>query len=184
MDLSNILTHIRDTDSSWGTSRFKVNDLTLPVSKIHFVAHTNEDNAGDGNIPPTNHWSLFMESSSSSSVRIEVAGDSTETMVIVESRTCAFTNDHTHAEAVTVASGTTAATILALIIANGRDKYRCTPVGEGCRFWLSTLANDLARASVISSSSAQVVCESMTKYWPFPKGTSPTVRPIAEGTFI
>ena len=56
------------------------------------------------------------------------------------------------------------------------------PVGEGCRFWLYTIADDFAGANFIDSANALEVQSALVMYWPTPKGTAAIARPMAKGT--
>ncbi|KAH9946322.1 uncharacterized protein BXZ73DRAFT_73105 [Epithele typhae] len=150
------------------------NPLDIPVLTIHFVADENPENLGDprAGLEPTNHWSLFLATGSASSVRVEVVPNAPGSpgMVVLESKRCAVT-------------GTTP-DVLEVIIAKKRDKYILAPVGEGCRFWLHTVVDDLADAGIVSRADAVETQECLAKYWFFPKGTGSVARPITKGTFF
>ena len=55
---------------------------------------------------------------------------------------------------VDAAEGITVADVFNLIIQKKRDCYIFAPVGEGCRFWLYTIADDFAGANFIDSANA------------------------------
>lgn len=104
-------------------------------------------------------------------------------MIIPESKSYEVSTKITHKVTIAVPSGVTVANIFDLIIKNHRDIYVFAPVGEGCRFWLWTLAGDLAAAGIISSAHAHAVQTALGKYWPYPTGTAAVDRPMAKGKF-
>src|SRR6266436_2313163 len=154
----NVKKYITSSDD-WGISEFELEDLSNIVEQFHFVAHHNPSNEGDTpdgeQLPPTNHWSLFL-SFSDSSVRVEVApGELGEPgMVVVESKEYFVTARSTKTVPIDAPEGITVADIFNLIIQRKRDHYIFSPVGEGCRFWLHTLADDFADAKTISPADA------------------------------
>ncbi|KAL1746410.1 hypothetical protein HDZ31DRAFT_81212 [Schizophyllum fasciatum] len=164
--IASVKAHIHDTDGHWGTSRFRQGTLASPVSALHFVAHQNLSNdGGEGGASPTNHWSLFLELDNHTAPE------------------CVTTN-LTRKVSAAAPSGTIVATILNIIIAKGRDRYTFQPVGEGCRFWLYTLASDLAQEGILSADAKKEAQGALPLYWPYPYGTTPVERPMSEGTFF
>ncbi|EJF64981.1 hypothetical protein DICSQDRAFT_144699 [Dichomitus squalens LYAD-421 SS1] len=182
-----VYSHIMNTDGSWGTSRFQTPaaTLTLPVHKIHFAAHHNIHDDGSDNMPPTNHWSMFLETSSTSSVRVEVVPGCAGSpgMVVLETKGYATTERASRTETAVSSPGMTVSNILSVIISKKRDRYIFHPVGEGCCFWLATLAVDLADAGVISSADAARIRNSLAMYWPFNNRLPAEQRPMSEGQF-
>ena len=177
--------YIRKNDL-WGKYAFQFADLSKEVAQFNFVAHENVDNEGDGpGIPPTNHWSLFLTIDAGSSVRTEVAPDDPGKpgMVIIESKKYDASTKITKKVSINVPKGRTVADIFNLIIQKKRDYYIFAPVGEGCRFWLHTLAGDFAGVNLVSNADANNVSSALRKYWPYPTGTPPVDRPMAEGQF-
>ncbi|KAI0308932.1 hypothetical protein OF83DRAFT_1159692 [Amylostereum chailletii] len=63
------------------------------------------------------------------------------------------------------------------------DVYVFARMGEGCRYWLYTFAYDLVEAGIISVDDADTARAALGKYWPYPAGTEPRARAMAEGTF-
>ncbi|KAI0785887.1 hypothetical protein C8Q75DRAFT_775098 [Abortiporus biennis] len=104
-------------------------------------------------------------------------------MIILESVPEHLPQDCIHRVSAIVTPGTTAKTILDVIINKKRDQYIFAPIGEGCRFWHSTFANDLSDAGVIMQSAAEEAKAALAMYWPYPAGTPPQPRLIAEGRF-
>lgn len=185
-----VLSHIMNADGNWGTSRFIQPSATLAktVSRIYFAAHSNQYNAGSDGMPPTNHWSMFLQTGQHESVRVEVApGEPGRPgMILLETKQYSVTNNTTRVEPAAVPEDTTVATIFSLIISKKRDNYVFAPVGEGCRFWLATVAADLADAGIIASGNADRIRDSLTKYWPYPidSGLPIDDRPMSEGRFF
>ncbi|KAF8833383.1 hypothetical protein BDN67DRAFT_992850 [Paxillus ammoniavirescens] len=185
MPISSVL-YLNKKNDLWGKSKFQYPALSKEVAQFHFVAHENIDNEGDGDgIKPTNHWSLFLTINGSSSVRVEVAPDDLGKpgMVLIESKKYDVTTKITKKVSINAPRGLTVAGIFNLIIQKKRDCYIFAPVGEGCRFWLYTLAGDFVGAKLISKADAENVSSILTKYWPYPTGTPPVDRPMAIGQF-
>ncbi|KAM6499712.1 hypothetical protein JOM56_005220 [Amanita muscaria] len=180
--------HITNSDE-WGTSKFRLSALSTQIAQFNFVAHENTSNAGDTvggkQLPPTNHWTLFLTISDDSSVRVEVApNDPGEPgMVLVENKAYDVTTKTTKRVSIKAPNGITVADIFNLIIKKKRDYYIFAPIGEGCRFWLYTLVDDFARAKLISSANAQKVQSALGMYWPSPMGTPAVDRPMVKGEF-
>ena len=187
--------HITSSDD-WGISKFKLSNLSAIVKQFHFVAHENPSNSGDKvngeQLPPTNHWSLLLTLTSpklsSNALAVEVDVTPSEPgepgMVVVESRSYAFNSNYTKTVSVDAAECITVADIFNLIIQKKRDRYIFAPVGEGCRFWLYTIADDFAGANFIDSANALAVQSALVMYWPTPKGTASVARPMANGQFF
>jgi hypothetical protein len=172
----------------WYVRQFDTSSLYKAVTLLHFTAHAvAPNNEGNGEVDPTNHWTVYLQIEESSSVRLEVipTGVGSAGVIVLENKTYAATINHTHMETINVTMGTavTVSSILNVIIEKNRDKYNFAPVGEGCRFWTYTFATDLANAGVISRRDANVIQAALVRYWPAPKGTAPMERPMAEGSF-
>lgn len=177
--------HIMDVDGNWGTSRFEVAHLDLPVTHIHVIAHENQDNLGSDGYPPTNHWSMYLQTDQNRSVHVDTApGDvGRPGMIVLEDERCALPNERTHQVSWTVPEGTSIATILKVLHDNRRDHYVYAPIGEGCRFWLHTVAADFAEAGVAPREKAEEVQSAVRHYWPYPTGSSPCEREMLKGRF-
>jgi len=141
--------------------------LASPVASIQFIAHSHVDNAGDEvlKLPPTNHWSLllFPDNTIESAVHLDMAPNEPGEpgMLIIE---------HLHASeldsiyAVSCSTKATAASILQVLVNKKRDNYIFAPVGEGCRFWLSTMADDFVQSDLISSTDSELVKQALGRY--------------------
>ena len=182
--------HITSSDD-WGISKFKLSNLSKIVKQFQFVAHENPSNSGDKvnaeQLPPTNHWSILLTVNTTeiSSVQVEVVPNEPGEpgMVVVESMDYAFNSNYTKTVSVDAPEGITVADVLNLIIQKKRDHYIFAPVGEGCRFWLYSIADDFVDASFISSAIVHEVQSALVMYWPTPKGTAAITRPMAKGRF-
>ncbi|KAL1711068.1 hypothetical protein EV121DRAFT_285015 [Schizophyllum commune] len=186
---------IFDVDGNWGTRSFRKASLASAVTALHFVAHANYENLGGDGQAPTNHWTLLLQTDAHSGVRLDVSpGDiGRPGMLILEDVTSAtsdsladlsFPDQRIHVVSVPTAQETTVERIFALIIQKNRDDYVFAPVGEGCRFWLKTFAQDLADESIIPLEDAERARDALPKYYPYPPGTAPVDRPMAEGRFF
>ncbi|TRM63988.1 hypothetical protein BD626DRAFT_493419 [Schizophyllum amplum] len=193
---STVEARIYDCDGNWGTRGFRKASLASPVSAFHFVAHANVDNLGGDGQPPTNHWTLLLQTDTHAAVRLDMSpGDiGRPGMLILEDvkdtsaspADASFPDDRIHVVSVPVISEseTTVEHILALIVREGRDNYIFAPVGEGCRFWLYTFAHDLGVEDIISFEDAERVHTALPKYYLYPPGTPAVQRPMAEGRFF
>lgn len=76
-------------------------------------------------------------------------------MVIVESKKYDVSARITTQVSINAPRGCTVADIFSLIIQKKRDYYIFAPIGEGCRFWLYTVAGDFAGANLITQANAK-----------------------------
>ncbi|KAI6019066.1 hypothetical protein EDC04DRAFT_439608 [Pisolithus marmoratus] len=186
--IDNVKKHIENSED-WGKYKFQFSALSQEVTHFNFVAHENTSNTGDKvggkELPPTNHWSLFLTINRGSSVRVEVAPNDPGKpgMVIIENKNYDASTKITKKVSIDVPKAPTVADIFNLIIQKKRDYYIFAPVGEGCRFWLYTLAGDFVGANLISKANAESVQSALKKYWPYPTGTPPVDRAMTEGQF-
>lgn len=116
-------------------------------------------------MPPTNHWSMFLQTGQHESVCVKVApGEPGRPgMILLETKQYSITNNTTQVELAAVPEDTMVATIFSLIILKKRDNYIFTPVCEGCRFWLATMAADLTDMGIIASGNADRIRDLLTK---------------------
>ncbi|KAI0071367.1 hypothetical protein K474DRAFT_1607040 [Panus rudis PR-1116 ss-1] len=183
--MCSVRSHISNLDGNWGTMRFRMSSLASVVSSIHFVAHENIDNIGGDGQSPTNHWTFFLTLEDGSFVHIDATPNEPGRpgMIVLENSTSVPVEDHIHEVSGTVLLGTTVEDVLAVLIKNGRDRYKFHPIGEGCRFWLYTISLDFADAGIVDSSVAEDARDALSKYWPSPNGTPAVSRPMARGEF-
>lgn len=186
--IDNVKKHIQDSED-WGKSRFQFSSLSQKVTQLNFVAHENTSNKGDKvggkQLPPTNHWTLFLTINHGSSVRVEVAPNDPGQpgMVIIENKKYDVSTKITKKVSIDVPKAPTVADIFNIIIQKKRDYYIFAPEGEGCRFWLYTLAGDFVGAGLISKANAESAQSALKKYWPYPTGTPPVDRVMTPGQF-
>ncbi|KIJ94206.1 hypothetical protein K443DRAFT_683936 [Laccaria amethystina LaAM-08-1] len=178
--------HIFNTvNDHWGISQFSKNSLPLSISHIHFIAHPNEDNSGSDGQQPTNHWTMYLETSPNSSVHVDVVLDDNDVaMVMLETEQVNYDAYNVfHKSLPVIGEGCSVATVLDVLITKKRDVYRFTPVGEGCRYWLSIVVLDLVDAGLVNREDAQDAIDGLGMYWCFPPGAGSFAREIARGSF-
>lgn len=149
MKLDIVKNHITNSDD-WGLSQLRLADLSKPVTYLHFAAHANVDNAGDHaageKVSPTNHWSLSLDTGLGATVQVDAVPNDLGKlgMIILESRNSPFSgeDDIIHAVSIETPKEVTVASLLHHMISEDRDQYVFVRMGEGCRFWLYTLAQD------------------------------------------
>jgi hypothetical protein len=94
------------------------------------------------------------------------------------------TNKYVYDVIYEVSPETTVRSALQLIIDQRRDRYTFDPIGEGCRFWHSTIAMDMAAAGLLSYDAANEACSAIERYWFFPPNSGFELRAIKKGTFF
>jgi hypothetical protein len=185
--------HIANSRAYWGISQFRTSALRERVKKVHFYAHPNRDNQGGDNQPPTNHWTLLLEidsmATTSEGIDIDMVPGNPFTndpgMIILGIvKDDNDTNEYVCDTAYGVPRETTVESILQLIIDHGRDRYRFDPIGEGCRYWHSTVAMDMAAAGLISHKEASKARSALAQYWFYPPNSGSESRAMREGTFL
>lgn len=191
--IASVSKHISNTEANWGTSHFRLATLSSQVTTLSFVAHANPDNAGDPSLglPPTNHWSLVLEllansdsDESKSFVSVDVLPNEPGEPGMLCLENIDAIDDAIHKVSFDLSVPTvTVADVLAVIIARKGDHYTCHAVGEGCRFWLQTVASDFAEEGMVPSDVADVVRADLELYWPWPEGSRPVLREIKAGVF-
>ncbi|KZV63279.1 hypothetical protein PENSPDRAFT_590088 [Peniophora sp. CONT] len=193
MDTSAVYARLTSTDA-WYTRSVSPSFLDTPVLSVRFIGHLSPQNAGgDLGEAPTNHWTMSLITSQEDSVNLDILPpDINKPAVIMltainKESTWKPENDSVRiVSADTIAEGgTTIGGILGLIMSLNRDKYQYHESGEGCRFWMKTVAGDLAAAGVISADRAEEVAADIGYYWPDPVTDMQRVlRPISAGTFL
>jgi hypothetical protein len=182
--ISAIQTHILNPDGNWGTSRLRLDSLPQTVTYITFCAHINPSDEGADDQPPTNHWSLFLVISPEASVRLDVVPGEPDApaMLILDTKDYDVSELRSHEVSANVATGTTIKAILKIVVEKRRDCYTFAPIGEGCRFWMAKIAEDLAEAAVIPREKAQEAIQALGRYWKSSGGSESRV--IREGKFF
>ncbi|KAF3936222.1 hypothetical protein ABW19_dt0204947 [Dactylella cylindrospora] len=175
-----------ELDTNWDTTNCSPSHFSSPISTIHLCPLKNELNEGDeeGN-PPTNHWTICLQTSPSSSIMLDMApGYGTDGLrgklevtaldkpyTIEALRTFQFSPLYT----ITVDG------FLAVIARNERQKYNFHESWEGCRYWMSVVIDDLEHAGVVREGSAKVAMEALSRYWVNPEGSED--REMRRGVF-
>ncbi|TFK72074.1 hypothetical protein BDN72DRAFT_836648 [Pluteus cervinus] len=176
-------THIsQSAKNRWFVGGFDKALLDESIVSLHFIAHPS-----DPNIPlpnPTNHWSSYLELATNKLVHLDVipsGPDAGQGCICLSSREPSVTSDWSYKKTCLISNNVTLNGFLELIIKKNRDKYNFADGGEGCRFWLSVVLEDLVEAGIISREDGDETQVALPKYWSKP-GTS-TDRPMAVGTF-
>ncbi|KAG6018012.1 hypothetical protein E4U54_007808 [Claviceps lovelessii] len=172
-------------DNNWNQNHFKDEDLKKIVTHIHLCAYINSNNAGDEEYPPTNHWVVFCETSSTHSVRINMGpgygSDGLRGKITISSKTYIYTNNAHHRLSLPVNGRTKIQDIIRVINKNGLQRYQFNPKCEGCRFWTYTLISYLEQEGIIESGGANQAWNAVCYYYFDPSGYEK--REVAEGTF-
>lgn len=182
-----VKSHILDSGDYWGTSGFRWSDLELPATSIHFCAHLNDGNSGEDGQPATNHWSMYLETSPSSAVQIDIIANyphDLPAMIVLASLNLIHDHESAHVVSCPLPLGVTVGSVLGAIIYNKRDQYCYNQVGEGCRFWLTNLADDFMRAGLIGGEVGERLKKDLGTYWASPRGSGCAPRAIVAGSFF
>ncbi|KAG6015663.1 hypothetical protein E4U43_004972 [Claviceps pusilla] len=87
-------------DSNWKKDHLKDEDLKKTVTQMHLCAYINPNNEGDEEYPPTNHWVVFLETSSTHSVRIDMGpgygSDGLRGRITISSKSYTYTDKAIH----------------------------------------------------------------------------------------
>ena len=184
--VAHVQNHITANRAHWYTREFTTSSLGKTISAIHFVADPNERNEGAGDVPPTNHWSIYLQLDDASSVRLEVIplDVSAPGVVVLTNKPYGVETNAACVVTASVSEGTTIAHVLKPIADKRRDRYHFDAVGQGCRMWALTLASDLVEADVLDAQSRKKLSDAIHLYWPYPPGTAPYSRVIDQGVFF
>ncbi|KAL1706692.1 hypothetical protein EV121DRAFT_200890 [Schizophyllum commune] len=184
--VAHVQNHITANSAHWHTREFTTSSLGKTISAIHFVADPNERNEGAGDVPPTNHWSIYLQLNEDSSVRLEVIplDVSAPGVVVLTDKPYGVEKNVACVVTASVPETTTIAHILKPIVDKRRDRYQFDAVGQGCRMWALTLAADLVEADVLDAQSNKELSDAISLYWPYPLGTAPYSRVLDQGVFF
>ncbi|KZF26983.1 hypothetical protein L228DRAFT_235983 [Xylona heveae TC161] len=119
---------------------------------MHNMGRFFEDDTRSGN-----HTSIFLITSNRASIRLNMTkAGATDTMGTYTISFCGYTDSNSSVTNIdiTPVQGLTAAHFTQLITQNHRERYQLARSGVDCRFWVSTVINDMALAGYISGSSA------------------------------
>ncbi|KAL3712527.1 hypothetical protein TMatcc_001226 [Talaromyces marneffei ATCC 18224] len=135
-----------------------------------------------------NHSSIFLITSDQTSIRLNMTkAGPTDNMGTYTISFCAYTHSNTSVADIDITpiQGLTAGHVTQLITQNRRERYQLARTGVGCRFWVSTVINDMALAGYISSSSATSASSArdMLRY-NYSKGKQPQFEEIVPGRFV
>ncbi|KAK7978432.1 hypothetical protein PG996_004479 [Apiospora saccharicola] len=143
------------------------------VHKIHLCALCNDDNEGEDDEPPTNHWVVCLETSPDSYIMLDMVpgyGDDglRGKILVTADRDRAYTDEtlRNFKYDLQLQDGRTiaAAEILHLIQAKGRHKYTFSPEWEGCRYWISVVVDDLETGGILGAGASKDALEQLSLY--------------------
>ncbi|KAF9485764.1 hypothetical protein BDN70DRAFT_927133 [Pholiota conissans] len=196
--LDDILSHIA-SHKNWFAPDLSRDILRTPVTHIHFVGLADEEievpnplkpskpaALAEEVLEPTNHWVLFLQTTADEFIRVEAlpSDEIDETCYIwIDTKDSLSKNPHVRALSFPIVDKTVG-WILNNIIERRRDCYIFHPVGEGCRFWVSNIAEDLSDAGVILSANAEVKNIVAFYYDSASPDCVPKPREINEGRFF
>ncbi|KAK3936361.1 hypothetical protein QBC46DRAFT_218212, partial [Diplogelasinospora grovesii] len=128
---------------NWDAENLRTTHLESDVQQIHLCALRNELNGGDGGgEPPANHWVLCLQVYfPSSSVTVDMVPGYGSDGLRGKIELTSLDNEPYTGETLRMLSFVPDVKI--------RDAFDFSPEWEGCRFWMSTLINDLAEHGYI-----------------------------------
>ncbi|KAK8134979.1 hypothetical protein PG984_006991 [Apiospora sp. TS-2023a] len=161
------------------------------VQKIRLCALRNDENEGEDDQPPTNHWVVCLETSPDSCIMLDMAPGYGEDGLRGKGRATAikgrsYTKETLRNFAYDLLprdhlKTITAAEIMNIIQAKGRHKYTFSPEGEGCRYWISVVVGDLESEGVLGAGVSKDALAKLSLYWRNPDGNEP--REMRKGAF-
>jgi hypothetical protein len=166
------------------SGNFNYDLLKAPVTKIHLCAIPILPFCMPG-VSPINHWNVCFEfAESGSSLRLDpTQGIDLGLHLILEIIQAPHLKSVAHKLSITLPEGTMLNTLLNIIIKRGRDRYQFTDAGEGCRYWIMTLIEDLHSEELVSSDDKGTAAQDLAKYWKHPQGSGSEPNPIVQGSF-
>ncbi|TLD19314.1 hypothetical protein PspLS_09980 [Pyricularia sp. CBS 133598] len=143
------------------TDCFDEADLSRKVEVINLCALCNVLNEGDENgEPPTNHWTLSLQTSPTSSSQIDMAPwDGRRGKILL---TSARDEPYNKEDTLHVFPFTPAREIT---VAKGRDKFSFSVEEKGCRWWMWQLMGDFESLGIVETGSAAAAEEYSMRYW-------------------
>ncbi|KAI1363864.1 hypothetical protein F5Y08DRAFT_340189 [Xylaria arbuscula] len=118
-------------NSMWRKDQFNKTDLQHKVEKINICAYPYQESP---EYPSTNHWVMFLQTSASSSVKVEMYSELFG-VVEVSSKDYTHPNQAVHIFSLNPTHEWTVQDFINLIITEKLYRYDFTEEGrEGCRF--------------------------------------------------
>lgn len=135
-------------------------DLTLIVTNIVICGYPDE---GGG----ANHWVVFLQVGPMRSVKVDMtlSADGVTGVILLSSKSYGYSDNFIVHVNIPTLNHPTVQDILDVITKNGRDRYKFSVNGEGCRHWIYVFICDLENASYIASGSAQQASYYLSKFW-------------------
>lgn len=127
---------------------------------------------GNTSGPKTNHWVFYCnlaeeEGSGYKSIRLEPTPSGPNLSVVLLIAPKAYTSTNSAAKTFLLSTkDITFGQLMALIVSKGFDKYRFTPGGQGCRYWIFSVTKLLKEADLLSQpADADHGLETLAKVW-------------------
>ncbi|CAK7266252.1 hypothetical protein SEPCBS57363_001997 [Sporothrix epigloea] len=172
-------------DNNFDSDKLESEDLAKPVLNVHLIAYINPGNEGDGEIPPTNHWAVFLELSKDRSVRVDMMPgyglDGRRGKVDLSTKEYAFTKNSIQRLTFEPRGHPNVEVFIKSIGSLGLQRYNFTKDCEGCRFWCYQFIKCLEGISILEPGSAAQTHETIGYYYCTPTGKEP--REVGEGEF-
>lgn len=101
----------------------------------------------------TNHWVIYFAVSPTQSIRIDPSptGANNSLDLIVTTKNYAYTENAVKNASFTPAPGLTVGQVIDHIVNSRYDKYQFSAGGQGCRYWVYSIAALLRSAGYITS---------------------------------
>ncbi|TLD09865.1 hypothetical protein PgNI_06521 [Pyricularia grisea] len=145
------------------------------IQVINLCALCNVLNEGDENgEPSTNHWTICLQTSPASSLKIDMAPwDWRRGKILLSSaKDQPYNMDETlHVFPFTVAREITVVSVIGAINEKERDMFWFSDEDEGCRWWVCQLLGDFESPGIVEVGSAAAAEEYLLRYWINPKGS-------------
>ncbi|OAL55185.1 hypothetical protein IQ07DRAFT_638898 [Pyrenochaeta sp. DS3sAY3a] len=134
----------------------------------------------------TNHWCLYLKTSETTSVRINMIPDGSvransdglKGNLVVSELKYVVSADSVHKSTIRIMDGLNVGHIVDAITEAGREKYEFDEDAVGCRKWTTDTLDLLIEKGLANTSDAEAAKENILKLWP--DGTS---LPLDEGTY-
>lgn len=175
---------------NWSRSRFQENQLDLSIHHVRMIAYGNQDNANtDSGRSPTNMWAIFLGIRERYSIRLEMVRDLTYESAIgdmtIESKKHFGSYNSVKSFDLAVTELLPARSYVDSIIAGGRDRFRFSNAGEGCRHWVHTVIADWEAEGFLVAGTHQKALDDVSYYYHASANVTDRVpRAVEQGTFF
>ncbi|RDL33154.1 Uncharacterized protein BP5553_08593 [Venustampulla echinocandica] len=129
------------------------------ITAIYFCAYAPTGVSGPAESSPsssaklTNHWVIYFAISSTHSIRFDPSptGQNSSLDLIITSKHYAFTENAAKVSHLTPAAGLTVGQVIDHIVNSKYDQYQFSFSGQGCRYWVYSIATLLRSAGYLTS---------------------------------